>query len=82
MKVQIKSFDVNVNVKSKGIEFEVRTPDGSSQIGDCYVTMTGIIWCKGRTQKNNGTKIGWDELASILQTQASKNKAVAAVQSE
>ena len=31
MQVKIKSLDVNVDVKSNGIEFEVRNPEGSSQ---------------------------------------------------
>ena len=35
MEVHIKKFEVNMLVKSNGIEFEVRKPDGSSQIGDC-----------------------------------------------
>ena len=46
MDVRIKQFDVKMNVKAKGIEFEVRTPKGGSQIGDCYVTMKGLTWCK------------------------------------
>ena len=30
MQVAIKSFDVNMQVKSNGIEFEVRSPDGTT----------------------------------------------------
>lgn len=38
MKVLIKEFAVDMEVKSKGIEFEVKSPDGASHLGDCYVT--------------------------------------------
>ena len=46
MKVLIKEFAVDMEVKSKGIEFEVKSPDGASHLGDCYVTKTSITWCK------------------------------------
>ncbi len=82
MKVHIKQFDVSMLVKSKGIEFEVRKPDGSSQIGDCHVTMTGLIWCKGKTAKKNGIKISWDDLATVLDSAATKKVAVKAAKDE
>jgi len=78
MEVHIKKFDVNMLVKSSGIEFEVRKPDGSSQIGDCYVTMTGLVWCKGRTTKAKGIKISWDDLATVLGSAAARKAAVKA----
>ena len=78
MEVHIKKFEVNMLVKSNGIEFEVRKPDGSSQIGDCYVTMTGLVWCKGKTTKGNGVKISWDDLATVLDSSAAKKAAVKA----
>ena len=78
MKVQIKQFAVDMQVKSKGIEFEVRTPDGETQLGDCFVTQTGLVWCKGKTTKQNGIKVTWDELTAILASQGSKKAAVKA----
>ncbi len=66
MDVRIKKLDINMAVKQKGIEFEIRTPDGASQVGDCCLTMTNLVWCKGRTTKANGIKITWTELAEIL----------------
>jgi hypothetical protein len=41
MKVRIKSFGGDVSVQKKGIEFEVRTPNGRKHLGDCYIT---IFW--------------------------------------
>ena len=60
MKVQIKDFDVQMEVKNNGIEFEVYDNAGVHR-GDCFVTKTGLIWCEGRTRKANGKKVAWDE---------------------
>ena len=78
MEVRIKKLDINMHVKQNGIEFEVRTPDGSSQIGDCYLTMTGLVWCKGKTTKPKGTPISWGDLAVVLSSNAAKTAAVKA----
>lgn len=78
MEVNIKSFDVNMQVKSNGIEFEVRTPDGKSQLGDCYLTMVGLVWCSGRTTKANGVKISWNDFMTIASSEASLKAAVKA----
>ena len=78
MKVLIKKFQIDMEVKSRGIEFEVRTPDNSQQIGDCYVTNTGLIWCKGKTDKANGIKISWTNLTEILESKAAKKAAIKA----
>ncbi|WP_105169923.1 hypothetical protein [Pseudoalteromonas sp. T1lg23B] len=76
MKVNIKSFDVAMEVKQKGVELEVRSPDGNNFHGDCYVTMTGLVWCLGKTSKAQGTKIKWEELMEIC---GSKEKLKAAL---
>ncbi|MDB4614554.1 hypothetical protein OAH18_02565 [bacterium] len=78
MQVAIKNFDVNMQVKSNGIEFEVRSPDGKTQLGDCYLTMTGLVWCSGKTSKKNGTKINWKDVITILESDESKKAAVKA----
>ena len=61
MEVWVKSLQVDMQVKQKGIELEVRSNDGGEQLGDCYATMTGLIWCKGKTQKDNGVKVKWED---------------------
>jgi len=68
MKVWIKSFDVEMQVKSNGIELEVRSPDGKEQIGDCYATMTGLVWCEGKKEKKNGVKVSWQEFIAICRS--------------
>jgi hypothetical protein len=78
MQVKIKEFKIEMDVKSSGIEFEVRKPDGSTQIGDCVLTMTGLIWCKGKTDKKNGIKISWEEFISVMTSKASLEAAIKA----
>lgn len=78
MKVNIKSFDVAMEVKQKGVELEIRSPDGKSFLGDCYVNMTGLIWCNGKTAKAQGIKIKWEDLMEIC---GSKEKLKAALKS-
>ncbi len=69
MQVRIKQFDVKMDVKSNGIEFEVRSPDGSQQLGDCYLTMTGLIWCKGKISKQNGIPISWNDFIAYMESE-------------
>lgn len=78
MKVTIKSFDVAMEVKQRGVELQVNSPDGSSHHGDCYVTMTGLVWCKGRTKKANGVKLGWDQLMEICHSKETMKAALKA----
>ncbi len=60
MKVGIKRFDVAMDVKTKGIELDVYANDGKFR-GDLVVTKTGLIWCEGKTKRENGSKVSWDE---------------------
>jgi hypothetical protein len=78
MQVGIKNFNINMDVKSAGIEFEVKSPDGKKRYGDCYLTMSGLIWCRGKTTKAKGIKISWNEFMQIMESKESKASAVKA----
>jgi hypothetical protein len=78
VKVKVKQFAVDMEVKTSGIELEVRKPDDSAQVGDCYVTKTGLTWCKGKTTKTRGVPITWSELGEILASKQSKDEALKA----
>ena len=82
MQVWIKKLDINMEVKSNGIEFEVRTPDGSKQLGDCYLTMTGLVWCQGKTSKKNGIQISWTNFIEIMESKESMKAAVKAAKKQ
>jgi len=78
MKVKIKQFNVNMDVKANGIEFAVRKPDDTAQLGDCYLTMKGLVWCEGRTKKQNGIGISWIDFMQIMKSEKSKKAALKA----
>ena len=58
MKVGIKSLSVQMPVKNRGVEFEIRDNAGR-HLGDLIVRKSGIVWCPGRTTVRNGIKISW-----------------------
>lgn len=66
MNVSIKNFDVKLDVKNNGVEFEVRDTQ-NKHLGDCIVTKTGITWCKGKTKAANGKWVSWNELIEWMQ---------------
>lgn len=82
MEVWIKSLQVEMQVKQKGIELEVRNADGTEQLGDFYATMTGLIWCKGKTQKRNGVKISWEDFMTICKSESAIKAAVKAAKAQ
>lgn len=74
MKVTVKSFDVAMEVKTKGIEFEIDSPDGEIHYGDLVLTKTSLVWCKGKTTPAKGIKIKWDDFMAWTDTQSPKKK--------
>ena len=69
MDVRIKDFSVSMEIKAKGIEFEIKTPDGSEHLGDCYLAMAGLTWCKGRTARENGKRVSWEKFIEWMESQ-------------
>ncbi len=65
-KVFIKDLQVDMEIKNVGIELAVSHTDGSHK-GDLYVTKTGLTWCPGKTTKENGQKIDWDDFAVYME---------------
>jgi hypothetical protein len=66
MKVKIKKFAVEMNVKNAGIEFQVHS-NKDEFLGDCYITKKGLIWCKGKTSKANGKSISWEDFIDQME---------------
>lgn len=67
MNVRIKEFAVEMEVKTKGIEFEIRTPQDAF-VGDLIITKTQLIWCAGQTTRANGKKISLPDLVAYMQS--------------
>ena len=66
MKVKIKKFGVDMEVKNIGVEFQVHDNEGNF-LGDCYVTKAGLVWCRGRTRKANGASVSWQEFIGWME---------------
>ena len=66
MKVWIKNLGLDLDVKTSGIELQVSSND-EKQMGDLYVTKTGLIWCKGRTPRKTGKNITWEDFAAYME---------------
>lgn len=65
MDVQIKDFNVEMMVKNKGIELDIKTPAGD-HLGDLVITKTTIEWCNGRTRAGNGKSLTWHQFIEMM----------------
>lgn len=59
MKVTIKDFGIDLEVKNRGMELGVYSPDGEKYLGDIQITKTGLTWCNGK--EHTGPKATWAE---------------------
>lgn len=64
MKVSIKSFDVDMEVKTRGITFQVSDNNGKHQ-GNLVLTKTRLIWCQGKKPLKTGTRVSWDDFRNL-----------------
>ena len=69
MKVSIKQFDVDMEIKNNGIELEVRSPNGKERFGELLITKSGLTWCESRKKPENGIKLTWDKFIKLMQEQ-------------
>jgi len=68
VKVRIKKLAVEMEIKNKGIEIEVRNTNGD-HLGDLIISKSGFTWCRGRTRRANGVRINWEQFVSLLEAQ-------------
>lgn len=68
MKIKIKEFSVDMEIKNKGVEFQVHGNDGTFK-GDCYVTKKGLIWCAGKTSRQNGVEVKWEDFIEWMESE-------------
>lgn len=66
MKVSIKNFSIDMEIKNTGIEIDISDND-ERHLGDLFVTKTQLVWCPGKTQKDNGKKITWQEFIKYME---------------
>jgi len=65
MQVNIKQFDVAMEVKTKGVELEIR--DSSGQRGDLLITKSKLVWCPGKTTPEHGKKLSWEKFIAMME---------------
>lgn len=78
MEVWIKSLKVDMQVRQQGIELEVRSKDGKERMGNCYATQEGLVWCKGKTKREHGVWVEWEEFMAVCATKESLKAAIRA----
>jgi hypothetical protein len=66
MQVNIKDFNVKMEIKTRGVELEVCDPDGTHH-GDLVLTKTKVIWCPGRTSRPKGHTVTWKQFISLME---------------
>ena len=67
MKVGIKELAVSMEVKNKGVEFEVYD-NQDVFLGDLVLTKTKLIWCPGKTKPKNGHPVTWTDFIAYMKT--------------
>ncbi len=68
MKISIGRFDVNMDIKSKGIELKIWPPGKDAKhLGDLEITNTTIKWHSGRGRKNPKT-ISWNDFIDYMES--------------
>jgi hypothetical protein len=65
MNVNIKDFNVKMELKNKGIELDVYDSSGS-HLGDLVVTKTRLIWCPDKTSRQNGHAVSWTDFIEYM----------------
>jgi hypothetical protein len=71
MKVIVKDLAATIELKQNGIELEIRDPKNTF-LGDLVITSTSIIWCNGKTKRENGVKISIPDFIKQMNTKPAK----------
>ncbi len=66
MDIRIKNFDVKMDIKNKGIELDVYDTSGK-HLGDLVITKSKLIWCRGKTDRENGIPVKWKEFINYME---------------
>ncbi|MDQ1921697.1 hypothetical protein [Massilia pseudoviolaceinigra] len=74
MKVSIKDLSVDMALKNTGMELEIRDTKDVF-LGDLVATGSHLIWCNGRTKRENGEKITWNDFIAFMNDRTAEKKA-------
>ena len=76
MKVLVKSLYADIELKQNGMGLDVRSADDDKHLGDCYVTMKELIWCKGKISRGNGVRVLWQDFMEICSSKGTLKAAL------
>lgn len=48
MNVWITELNAEQQLKNKGMQLDIYSPDGETRLGDLTVTKSKLIWCAGK----------------------------------
>ena len=68
MKVQITQFNVEQELKTKGMQLDVYSPNGEDRLGDLTITKSKLIWCPSKVHKKNGKEATWAEFIKWMES--------------
>ncbi len=63
-----------MEIKNKGVELEIYEADGTTRLGDLVITKTDLIWCAGRTRRENGIKLKWPAFVEMISSQGTGSR--------
>ena len=73
MKVHIKRFGVDMQVKNRAIELAVYSEDGKEHLGDLVINKANLIWCPGKTRpKRGGISMSWAKFIEYMEHYGNK----------
>jgi len=61
MAANIKGYSIG----DDKMELEIRDKQGDF-LGDLILSKRSVVWCKGKTQEDNGIKFSWEDFAKRL----------------
>jgi len=65
MKVSIKDLQVSMTLGNNGIELDVYD-NQDKHLGDLHIGKAKLVWCNGKTNKNNGVSKSWTEVIEFF----------------
>lgn len=74
MNISVKELNAAIELKNKGMSLEIRDPK-ENLLGSLVVTGTGVIWCKGKTSQDKGSKITWAKFIDYMNADNAVTKA-------
>jgi len=69
MNVWIKNPSIEMQIKTCGMELEIREP-GGDHFGELVITKTKVIWRKRGIRRENAVALTWERFATHMEEQA------------